>query len=160
MTNLNISPFLTLDRPEINLLIGVWANFAALFLKYMITWYIFIYFNVLYINITLYKLWKQVSGTIIWWVMTLINLHLWQCYISDLSNKWRYLGHILADYSIMIKDSPIKLYIFFLVMARPIQRALWPFWKKWPPSLVMCAVRSPFRNFRSPSSFKTAASTD
>jgi len=54
----------------------------------------------------------------------LINLLLWQFLeldFCDLSNKWRYLGHILADHSIIIKDSPIKLYIFFLVMIRPIQ---------------------------------------
>ena len=90
-TNLKISPFLTLDRPEINslnLLIGVWAKFAALFLKNMITWYILIYFNVLYINITLHKWWKQFNGTIIWWVMTLINLHPWQWYISGIRLLW------------------------------------------------------------------------
>jgi len=46
----------------------------------------------------------------------------------DLSSKWRYLGHILAHYSITIKDSPIKLYIFFLVMTR---------WQKLPPSLLI-----------------------
>ena len=33
MINLKISPFLTSDSPKINLQIGVWANFAALFLK-------------------------------------------------------------------------------------------------------------------------------
>ena len=39
----------------------------------------------------------------------------------DVDEQRRYLGHILANDSIMIKDSPIKLYIFFLVMTRPIQ---------------------------------------
>ena len=38
----------------------------------------------------------------------------------DLSNKWWYLGHILADYSIMVKNWPIKLNIFFLVITRPM----------------------------------------
>ena len=48
----------------------------------------------------------------------------------------------------MIKDSPIKLYIFFLVMTRPIQWALWALWqwssmtilKKWPPTLPYYSI--------------------
>ena len=114
-TNLKISPFLTLDRPESKLSDWCLGQFCSLIFEKYDNLYIFISFYVFYINITIYKWWKQVSDTIIWWFMTFINLLLWQW--------WGYLGHILACYSIIIKDSPIKVYIFFLFITRPIQWA-------------------------------------